>query len=72
MTGETKQERFKRLAKLRGDRVLKDIQLLGNLSNRNNYEYSDQDVRKLFTALEEELRISKARFTSSKKREIRF
>lgn len=72
MTGETKQERFKRLAKLRGDRVLKDIQLLGNLSNKNNYNYTDQDVRKLFSALEEELRISKARFTSNKKREIRF
>ena len=72
MIGETKQERFKRLAKLRGDRVLKDIQLLGNLSNRNNYEYSDQDVRKLYSALEEELRISKARFSSNKKREIRF
>jgi hypothetical protein len=72
MTGESKQERFKRLAKLRGDRVLRDIQLLGNLSNKNNYSYTDQDVRKLFTALEEELRISKSRFTSNRKREIRF
>lgn len=72
MTGESKQERFKRLAKLRGDRVLRDIQLLGNLSNKNNYGYTDQDVRKLFSALEEELRISKARFTSNRKREIRF
>lgn len=72
MTDENRQERFKRLAKLRGDRVLKDIQLLGNLSNRNNYDYSDHDVRKLFNTIEEELRISKTRFNSTKKREIRF
>jgi len=72
MRDETKHEKFKRLAKQRGERVLKDLELLGNLSNRNNYEYSDQDVRKLFSAIEDELRISKARFTSNKKREIRF
>ena len=72
MTGETKQERFKRLAKLRGERVLKDIQLLGNLSNRNNYEYTDQDVKKLFSVLDDELRSAKAQFISTKKREIRF
>lgn len=72
MIGETKQERFKRLAKLRGERVLKDIQLLGNLSNRNNYEYTDQDIKKLFSVLDDELRSSKARFTTKRKREIRF
>lgn len=72
MMQETKNERFKRLAKQRGDRALKDIQLLGNLSNRNNYEYSDQDIRKIFSALEEELRSTKARFGSNKKREIKF
>lgn len=72
MSEETKDERFKRLAKQRGERVLKDLQLLGNLSNRNNYEYSDAEVRKLFSALEEELRSAKSRFISNRKREIKF
>lgn len=67
---ETKHERFKRLAKQRGDRVLKDIDLLGNLSNRNNYDYSEADLKKLFSAIEEELRITKARFINRKRREI--
>lgn len=69
---ESKQEKFKRLAKQRGDRVLKDIELLGNLSNRNNYDYSDADVKKIFTALEEEMRIAKLRFRVIRKREIKF
>lgn len=72
MINETKHERFKRLAKQRGDRVLKDLELLGNLGNRNNYDYSEADVRKLFSALEEELRTAKMRFKLNKKREIKF
>ena len=72
MTNETKHERFKRLAKQRGDRILKDIHLLGNLSNSNNYQYFDEDVNKLFSIIESELRTEKARFKSSKKREIKF
>lgn len=57
---------------MRGDRALKDIRLLGNLSNRNNYDYSETDIKKLFSELDEELRSAKARFTSNKKREIKF
>lgn len=72
MTNETKHDRFKRLAKQRGDRVLKDVELLGNLSNRNNYDYTESDVKKLFSTLEEELRVAKMRFKVSKKREINF
>ena len=69
---ESKNERFKRLAKQRGDRILKDIALLGNLSNKNNYSYSDAEVNKFFAAIETELRIAKMRFTTTKKREINF
>ena len=72
MNEESKHNRFKRLAKQRGDRVLKDLQLLGNLSNRNNYDYTEADVRKLFSALEDEIRIAKARFNANRKREIKF
>ena len=72
MTNEAKHDRFKRLAKQRGDRVLKDLELLGNLGNRNNYDYTEADVKKLFSALEEELRIAKTRFSIARKREIKF
>jgi len=72
MSEETKNERFKRLAKMRGERILKDIHLLGNLSNNNNYQYFDEDVNKLFSIIESELRTEKTRFKSNKKREIKF
>lgn len=72
MTNESKHEKFKRLAKQRGDRLLKDIHLLGNLSNGNNYQYSDEEVNKIFGLIESELRIQKARFKSKTRKEIKF
>jgi hypothetical protein len=72
MPNESKHEKFKRLANQRGNRVLKDLELLGNLGNRNNYDYSIADVRKMFLAIEDELRRAKIRFEVNKKREIKF
>lgn len=59
---EDKHVKFRRLAKQRGERILKDLQLLGNLSNTNNYSYTEADVKKIFAALEQELRFSRSRF----------
>ena len=72
MMNETKQERFKRLAKQRGDRILKDIRLLGNLSNANNYHYTDDEVNKLFNIIDREMKLQRSHFKSSRKSEIRF
>lgn len=69
---EDKHSRFRRLAKLRGERVLKDIQLLANLSNRNNYDYTEEEVKILFSAIEEELKAAKFNFNKLKKRGINF
>ncbi|MCK2200696.1 hypothetical protein [Corynebacterium callunae] len=62
MDKETKKERFRRLAKSRGDRLLKEINLLGNLANKKNYDYDEADVDALFSAIENELRETKAQF----------
>lgn len=72
MVNESKSEKFRRLAMTRGNRVLRDIELLGNLSNRNNYEYTPQQVKIIFSAIEEELRNAKQRFSggNKEKREI--
>ena len=69
---ETKEQRFKRLAKKRGERLINDIRVLGNLSNLNNYEYTPRDIKTLFGAIEEELRINKTRFIATNKRELKF
>jgi len=67
MGAENKRDRFRRLGMARGNRVLRDIELLGNLSNKNNYEYSPEQVRVIFSAIEEEIRIAKQRFNGGAK-----
>lgn len=69
---QEKHRKFQRLATLRGERVLKDLRLVGNLSNRNNYEYTDAEVKLLFAAIEEELKLARYSFESKKSRGIKF
>lgn len=59
---DSKQERFQRLAERRVNRAIKDLRLIGNLSNRNNYDYTMDQVNKILTALKRELRELRARF----------
>jgi hypothetical protein len=59
---ESRSEKFVRLAEKRTQRAVDSIRLLGNLSNRSNYEFSDSDVKKIFKALEDELRLTREKF----------
>lgn len=59
---ELKRAKFVELAEKRVTRTIKDIRLIGNLSNRGNYEYSDEDILKIYRTLSDELKTMKARF----------
>ena len=60
---ETKsREKFVDLAEKRVSRALKDIKLIGNLSNKTNYSYTEQDVRKIVSALRKAVDEMKGRF----------
>lgn len=60
--------KFVRLANKRVSTAIKAIQLIGNLSNKSNYDYTDLDVQKIFKALQDELGASKKRFELALKR----
>lgn len=60
--GETRSDRFRRLAQARGDRLIREISLLGNLANRKNYDYTPEEVEQLFEPIERELREVQALF----------
>ncbi len=60
--GNDRKENFKRLAEARTNKILKSITLLGNLSNKSYYEYSDAQIETIFNAIQEELDAQKARF----------
>lgn len=72
MATETKRDRFIRLAEARTNKILEMMRLLGNCSSKANYEYTDEDVRKIFGALEKELKNTKNKFLGIEAKEERF
>lgn len=61
--GESRHERFQRVAEARTNKLIDMMRLLGNCSNRTNYEYDEDEVQQIFEALEQELKEARARFT---------
>jgi hypothetical protein len=57
-----KRAKFVQLANQRVNRAIDQIRLVGNLANRNAYEYSDEDWRKIIKALQKSLDRTKSRF----------
>lgn len=60
-----KRQKFVDLAEARVGKALKDLQLIGNLSNRAAYDFSDADVKKIFGALQKALDGARSRFTKN-------
>ena len=59
-----KRERFEKVAGNRVQRILDTLQLLKNCSNRNNYEYSENDVEQMFSEISKALRESRAAYSN--------
>lgn len=60
-----RRERFVALAEARTDKALNAIRLLGNLSNRSNYEYTDHDVIQIVKAIKAEVKALEAKFADA-------
>ena len=59
---DNKNKKFKDLAVARVNKALKHIQLIGNLSNKQHYSYEEQDVKKIFSVLDNEIKNMKQKF----------
>ena len=68
---DTKREAFLRLAEKRTNAVLERIRILSNCANPYAYEYEEEDIRRIFAAIEQELKVARARFGNREKREFR-
>ena len=67
-----KHERFKKIAEQRTNKILKTLKLLGNCANKGNYAYTDEEVRKIFNAIERELKVTKSKFQEEQQEEVEF
>jgi len=66
-----KRERFKKLAVYRTNEVLKRLKVLGNCANRSAYEYTEDEVNKIFSEVDKRMKEIKAKFHFSKKEEFK-
>ena len=63
---KTKDQRFQDVASKRVNNVLVSLQSLQKCSNKNNYAYTDAQVKKMFAALQSELDNTKRAFNEDK------
>lgn len=64
---ETKEQKFKRIASKRTENILEALRKLGNCSNQSMYGYSNQDILKIFSAIDSEVKRIKTLFGGKSK-----
>ncbi len=62
MSREEDRKKFVELAEKRVNRALKDLKLIGNLSNRSNYSYTARDAKAICAILKKAVDEVKMRF----------
>lgn len=70
-TQDEKRERFKRLAEYRTNEVLRRLRVLGNCSNRSVYSYIEEEINKIFSEIERNVRETKAKFHFPKEKKFK-
>lgn len=71
MKGETKETRFKRIAEKRVQRVLDSIRSLSQCSNKRMYKWDDKQMKKIWSAIDKELKTCKESFENVEAEQFR-
>ena len=68
---ESAAERFRRIASARTNKVLEALRILGNCANRQNYEYTEKEVDKIFSAIDRAVKETRALFRFPQKNKFK-
>ena len=60
---DIRRQNFKRLATARTKEVLRRLKILGNCSNRSHYDYTEEEINKIFSEIEKKIRETKVKFS---------
>ncbi|MFA5011121.1 MAG: hypothetical protein WC644_04125 [Ignavibacteria bacterium] len=72
MNKSIRRQRFENVASRRTQRILDSLDLLSNCSNRSNYDFNDDDVKKMFTAIREKIKSVEAIFDRELNKQIKY
>ena len=67
---ENKHNKFKRIATKRVNEILNKLDTLGNCSNKSNYSYTEEDIQKIFKAIDLKLKETKSLFKTKKEKDF--
>lgn len=70
--GVLKRERFVKIAERRVNQILENLNNLGKCSNKSNYEYTDDEVRRIFREIDRKLREVKLQFQGKTETKSKF
>lgn len=71
MKTEHKKQRFKRVAEKRVQNILDHIRKLSQCSNRRMYEWDDNQLEKIWNAVESELKKCKESYSSNEETQFK-
>ncbi len=71
MVEESKSDRFKRVAERRTRGVLRDLRILGNCGNKGNYSYAPNQIRKIFSEVEQAVKEARSKFHLPRDKEFK-
>lgn len=69
---DPRRERFRRLAAQRTNVVLEKIRILGNCANSYQYSYNDEEISRMFSSIDSELRRVRSLFSPQKREKFSF
>lgn len=72
LTNESKHDKFVRIVEARTNKAAEMIRLIGNCASKSSYEYSEEEVRKIFAYLEKELKNARNKFNGTESEEGKF
>jgi hypothetical protein len=67
-----KRERFVRVVESRVNKILYNLDNLGKCSNKRNYEYSEEDVRRIFREIERKVKETRWQFQDGARNKGKF
>jgi len=71
-TNIVQRERFLRVIESRVNKVLDNLDNLGKCSNKRNYEYTEEEVKRIFREIDKKVREIKLHFHSKNPKQQKF
>jgi len=69
---DQKKDNFKRIAENRTNKIIDMINLLENLSNQSYYEYTDEQINKIFNSIQQTLDNVRSKFNTKNTKTKKF